>query len=395
MKEYFLKELLEIKNGKDHKNENKGVYPVYGSGGIMRYIDNYLYDDESILLPRKGTLSNIQYVKEKFWTVDTTYYTVLNKEKAIPYYLYYYLRLLDLSNLNSGTGVPSMTFNSYYQIKVKLPNLSTQQKIASILSALDNKIELNHQINATLEEMAKTIYDYWFVQFDFPNKEGKPYKSSGGKMVYNKKLKREIPEGWEVKKLKELLFEVKDNIKPTDYKELPYLPIDKMPLKSLYYFEYENRIKAKSSLIRFLEDDILIGAMRVYFHRVCNAISNGISRSTMMVLRPFEKTHKNFLLFTINRSETIKYASDFSTGSPIPYAKWESSLETFPLSFSNNENIFKKFNKLIDPIIEEFKINNNQNQELASLRDWLLPLLMNGQVAVETAEKKVKEKLKS
>jgi type I restriction enzyme S subunit len=88
---------------------------------------------------------------------------------------------------------------------IKLPDLNTQQKIASVLSSLDAKIELNNKINQELETMAKTLYDYWFVQFDFPNSNGKPYKSSGGKMVYNKELKREIPEGWEVKKISHLL----------------------------------------------------------------------------------------------------------------------------------------------------------------------------------------------
>ena len=103
MKEYFLEELLQIKNGRDHKHLPDGNIPIYGSGGIMRYGNQAIYDDESILLPRKGTLSNIQFVNEPFWTVDTIYYTVVDKEKAIPYYLYYYLKGLDLSNLNSFT----------------------------------------------------------------------------------------------------------------------------------------------------------------------------------------------------------------------------------------------------------------------------------------------------
>ncbi|HPM06682.1 MAG TPA: restriction endonuclease subunit S, partial [Treponemataceae bacterium] len=167
-----------------------------------------IYDDESILLPRKGTLSNIQYINEPFWTVDTIYYTVINKKLANPFYLYNYLKSLDLTKLNSGTGVPSMTFNSYYDLEINVPDLPTQKSIAKVLSDLDAKIELNNKINRELEAMAKTLYDYWFVQFDFPTPPsstsgivGKPYKSSGGKMVYNEELKREIPEGWEVKKL--------------------------------------------------------------------------------------------------------------------------------------------------------------------------------------------------
>lgn len=202
MSEYRLKDLVKIKNGRDHKSLADGVYPVYGSGGLMRMVDSYLYDKPSILLPRKGTLNNIQYSDQPFWTVDTLYYTEINQNKVDAYYLYYYLKLLDLNSLSSGTGVPSMTFGAYNGIKVKLPQLDIQKKISTLLRAIDKKIELNNRINAELEAMAKTLYDYWFVQFDFPDDspqgQGKPYKTSGGKMVYNPTLKREIPEGWEV-----------------------------------------------------------------------------------------------------------------------------------------------------------------------------------------------------
>lgn len=125
MNSFKLKDLLSIKNGKDHKELKDGNIPVYGSGGIMRYGDRSIYSEESILLPRKGTLSNIQYVNEPFWTVDTIYYSVVNRKLANAFYLYNYLRCLDLSGLDSGTGVPSMTFNSYYDLKVELPELSS------------------------------------------------------------------------------------------------------------------------------------------------------------------------------------------------------------------------------------------------------------------------------
>ena len=150
MKKYKLRELLTIKNGCDHKNLQDGCYPVFGSGGVMRYVNQFLYDKPSVLLPRKGSISNIQYCDTPFWTVDTLYYTVVNVELADPYYLYRYLTLLDLSAVITGTGLPSMTFESYYSIEVNLPPLSVQQKVASVLSSLDKKIALNKQINQNL-----------------------------------------------------------------------------------------------------------------------------------------------------------------------------------------------------------------------------------------------------
>ena len=140
---------------------------------------------------------------------------------ANPYYLYRYLSLLDLSGLDSGTGVPSMTFDSYYNISVWLPDVNLQNRISSVLSNIDRKIVLNHQINDNLEKMAKQLYDYWFVQFDFPDENGRPYKSSGGEMVYNKRLKREIPIDWQVKNLMDFA-EIKNGATPSTADEANY-----------------------------------------------------------------------------------------------------------------------------------------------------------------------------
>lgn len=128
---YALKELLKIRNGRDHKQLSDGSIPVYGSGGIMRYASSALYCQTSILLPRKGTLDNIQYTNKPFWTVDTLYYTEIDESKVDPYFLFYYLKQLDISRLWTGTGVPSMTNDAYYQIQVSLPDLPIQHHIAS------------------------------------------------------------------------------------------------------------------------------------------------------------------------------------------------------------------------------------------------------------------------
>ena len=204
VKEFKLRELLKIYNGTKYDHLNKGDIPLYGSGGLMSHVNEALYSGEAILLPRKGTLSNIMYVNESFWTVDTMYYAVVNDKLADAFYLYSYLSQLDLSNLDSGSTLPSMTKSAYESIVVKLPDLKIQKAVATILFNIRKKLETNNKINQELEAMAKTLYDYWFVQFDFPDQNGKPYKSSGGKMVYHPELKREIPEGWGVEKLENL-----------------------------------------------------------------------------------------------------------------------------------------------------------------------------------------------
>ncbi|HOF99373.1 MAG TPA: restriction endonuclease subunit S, partial [Paludibacteraceae bacterium] len=303
----------------------------------------------------------------------------------IKYFLQSDIGQKEINKNTTGSTVFGISAKMFDLIKVPKIKKERQVLIGKILKSLDAKIKLNNRINRELEAMAKTLYDYWFVQFDFPNADGKPYKSSGGKMVYNAELKREIPEGWEVKKLGELVYQVTDSISPDEYPELPYLPIDKLPMKQLYYYEYESRSEANSSLIRFKENDILLGAMRVYFHRVCHAISDGISRSTIIVLRPFKENTKNFALFALNKNEAIEFATNNSTGTSIPYAKWNDSLENYLIGVPKTDYILILFNKIVNPILEKFKVQNKQTQQLTELRDWLLPMLMNGQVTVRQA----------
>ena len=157
-KKYKLKDLLQIKNGKDYKEFNQGNIPVYGSGGIITYINKSIYNGESVLLPRKGSLSNIQYASGEFWTVDTIYWTIINKELVLPKFLYYYLSLLDLSKLDSGSTLPSMTFDSYYNIYVFLPSLEIQEHIINMILPIENKINNNNRINDNLFYCNLSIY---------------------------------------------------------------------------------------------------------------------------------------------------------------------------------------------------------------------------------------------
>jgi type I restriction enzyme S subunit len=203
MSNYRLSDLMQIKYGKDHKHLADGHYPLYGSGGIMRYVEKPLYQSESILIPRKGTLGNLFYLNEPFWSVDTMFYSKINLELAIPKYLYYTLKTFDLASLNVGSAVPSLTTEVLNEVLVSIPNLSTQTAIAEILTSLDDKIELNNRINQELENLTQILYKRWFIDFEFLNKNGEPYKSAGGEMVDSEL--GEIPKGWDVVLLSELL----------------------------------------------------------------------------------------------------------------------------------------------------------------------------------------------
>ena len=159
--ELELGEILKIKNGSDYKKFNIGNIPVYGSGGIINYIDTYIYDKESVLIPRKGSIGNLFYVDKPFWTVDTIFYTVIDKDIVIPKYIYYYLSKVNLEKLNTAGGVPSLTQTVLNKILIPLPPLEEQQKIVNILDRFDKLCnDISEGLPAEIEARQKQ-YEYY------------------------------------------------------------------------------------------------------------------------------------------------------------------------------------------------------------------------------------------
>ena len=361
MKTYKLRDLLEIKNGRDHKELKNGIYPVYGSGGVMRYVDTYLYDKPSVLLPRKGTLDNIQYANKPFWTVDTLYYTEVRQDLVNAYYLYNYLKLLDLSNLDSGTGVPSMTFDSYYNLNVNIPSLPTQQKIAAVLSALDDKIALNRRINAKLEAMAKRLYDHWFVQFDFPG-------DADGKMEYNATLKREIPAGWEVKKLGDFAL-IKRGTTITE-KDTTKGNV-KVVAGGLDFSYYHNQSKRKANCITVSGSGENAGFVNFW--------RKPIFASDCSTVQCENDTDTILCYFALKMQEKRFYRISHKSAQPHIYPK---DVAEIPVVIPN-EVIKNKISDFFIKANNEIAVIETEIQKLTTLRDRLLPLLMNGQVIIE------------
>ena len=159
--ELELGEILKIKNGSDYKKFNIGNIPVYGSGGIINYIDTYIYDKESVLIPRKGSIGNLFYVDKPFWTVDTIFYTVIDKDVVISKYLYYYLSKMNLEKLNTAGGVPSLTQTVLNKILISLPSLEEQQRIVDILDRFDKLCnDISEGLPAEIEARQKQ-YEYY------------------------------------------------------------------------------------------------------------------------------------------------------------------------------------------------------------------------------------------
>jgi len=256
-------------------------------------------------------------------------------------------------------------------------SLPTQQKIASVLSSLDTKIELNNRINAELEAMAKTLYDYWFVQFDFPDEQGKPYKSSGGKMVYNKELKREIPEGWEVETLSSIANITTGKLDSNAEiigGQYPFYTCSAEPT-TIDNYAYDDSV-------------ILVAGN--------NAQGNFHVNRYKGKFNAYQRTY----IITAKEKKYFEYIYQIvKLGTSLLKKKGQGSQTKFiTLGMLTGINIFNTNNSVYDKFYERVKhiflmqMNvRNQNQQLASLRDWLLPMLMNGQVTVKEAEEKLVE----
>ncbi len=266
-----------------------------------------------------------------------------------------------------GTKMPRGDKTQIMEFKIPVFDLKTQQSIAAVLSALDKKIALNKQINARLEQMAKTLYDYWFVQFDFPDASGKPYKSSGGEMVFDETLKREIPKGWEVKSL----GEIADLYQPATLSE-------KELNKNGQFLVYgANGIIGKYNKFNH-ENPVVAVACR---GNSCGAINITQPKSWItgnaMVVNP---KNKNMCIDFIKNTLLVNNLDKVVSGSAQPQI---TRTNFAPLKvITPNESLLKLYSDIINPMFNK-RINRiQQNAKLTELRDFLLPMLMNGQVSV-------------
>jgi len=164
-KKYSLSELVEIKYGRSQKKvvSDTGTIPIYGTGGLMGYATEALYDKPSVLIGRKGSIGNVKYVEHPFWTVDTLFYTIVNTEIVLPKFLYYVMSQIDLNNYNEGTTIPSLRTETLYRLEFDIPSLDMQETILSYLNPIDEKIVENEKINNNLEQQGAALFKKMFI----------------------------------------------------------------------------------------------------------------------------------------------------------------------------------------------------------------------------------------
>lgn len=264
--------------------------------------------------------------------------------------------------------------------KVFVPPLSEQKKIASVLSALDDKIALNKKMNQKLEAMAKRLYDYWFVQYDFPDKNGLPYKTTGGPMTYNPTLKREIPAGWEVSTLANFAEYVKTTTKFD--KAFNYVSTDNM-LAEKQGLSGEILKPASGNVLCYEKNDILISNIRPYFKKIWYADQSGTCSTDVLCVRSLNPDNSYFVYRTLWQDDFFDYVMQGAKGSKMPRGD-KTRIMNYPICIAkeNFDELIKKFSALVVPMQAVIQKNTRENTCLTKLRDKLLPLLMNGQVTV-------------
>lgn len=302
--------------------------------------------------------------------------------------------LPDLLGSATGSTFPNVSRDQLAKAKIFLHSPDQQLAISTILSSLDDKIELNRQMCKTLEDIASTLFKSWFIDFD-PVKAKAVGRAPEGLSPEIAELFPDsfvdsslgkIPKGWEISELGKIAKNIKRNIKSSPETEiLPYVPIDCITSTSLALHNHMPGILAKTSLIKFEKWQILFGAMRPYFHKVCIAPFAGTTRTTAFVLDPINAVDFSFLLITVFQKTTIDFAVNTSQGSTIPYAVWEGGMAKMPIILPP-KHMRQVYNQSTINIFEKILSITEQNETLSLIRDLLLPRLMNGKIKIQEAE---------
>ena len=331
-----LKDVCSIKYGKDHKKLNDGNIPAYGSGGLMRYVDSAIHNKKSVLIPRKGTLSNLFLVEPPFWTVDTLFWTDINLDLIIPDFLYYQLCIMDLASKNVGTAVPSLTTAILNELDVILPSIEEQKHLISILCSIERKIETNQKINDNLQQQAQAIYTSKFIDNANP--------------------------AWEQGHLSDLIA-VKYG---KDHKKLE---------------DGSYPVYGSGGIMRYVERPL-------YDKESVLIPRKGTLNNVMYVNQPFWSVDTMFYT-EMRLSNVAKYVFHFVKSKDLASMNAGSAVPSMTTDILNamevvipSASVLEEFEALVAPMYLTMQENDKQSETLAKLRDTLLPKLMSSEIDV-------------
>lgn len=327
-----------------------------------------------IVVTHRGTLGQLSYIPEdsqyeEYLISQSQFCVTLNTDLVDPIYFAYYFhspegqkRLLSFANYVGVPALASATTN-FKNLEFPLISLGEQKEIVNKILCIENKIRNNTSICSDLESMAKLLYDYWFVQFDFPDENGRPYKSSGGKMVWNDELKREIPEGWDVNHISDYLDVI------TGKEDANFATSN----GKYAFFTCSDDI-LKCDIPKFKGKAVLVAGNGNFNVKYFEGEFNAYQRT--YVLLPKDEKYVGLLYYNVLQS--INLLTKNAVGSIVKFIT-KSDVDNIVMLDGNKNDLLKPFNQ----IVTQIQYLQKENQELASLRDFLLPMLMNGQIKIE------------
>lgn len=395
IKTALLETTCNITTGNLDSNQavSEGKYPFFTCAPDPLKIDSFAFEDSAILIAGNNAkgIFHLNKYSGKFNAYQRTY--VLTEKVGYDLdYLFFSLKL-ELTRLrekSQGSQTKFLTMPLLENIQINDRDLVDQKKIASVLANLDAKIELNDKINAELEKIAKTLYDYWFVQFDFPDEDGKPYKSSGGEMVWSEELKKEIPKGWRVENINEnsLTQLIKPGINFFEGKKRYLATADVIDSKINFQADLiDHESRESRANMQPVENSVWFAKMKnskkvILLGEYSSYLADKFILSTGFAgLKCLNKYSLEYIWGCVNSVffETLK---DRLSNGATQEAINNDSMKSIPLIIPESD-ILKKYNLETHQIYKKMYLNGLENQKLAELRDWLLPMLMNGQVTVE------------
>lgn len=325
-----------------------------------------LFPENTVLMAMYGaTVGKLAILGNEMTCNQASCALVVNPEIADFRYLFYLLwanreRIIGLAN---GAAQQNLSAQTIKSLTFDFPSLKVQKETSEALGSLQDRIESINQAVETAQELLNALYRKWFIE----------YLPWGGTP----------PDSWKRGVLSDVLTRINESTTPGSEPKRPYVPIDSIPMKSLCLEKPRPNDEAKSSLFMFENNDILMGAMRVYFHRVVIAPFSGVTRNTSFVLRPKDKNYLEFALLTCFQESTIEHASATSRGTTMPYAVWNSGLADMPIIIPPAE-VALDFSRKVGPLVEFVRDSYFETSKLRDTFSVLLPEMISGRISVST-----------
>ena len=394
-----LGSVMTLHRGYDLPNAQRkpGNVPVISSSGISGSHSIAKLDGENVITGRYGTIGEVFYHSGPCWPLNTTLFVENfhgNDPKYVAYLLEVMLNALQIDGTDKST-VPGVDRNVLHDLTVPyISGFESQKAVTTVLAAIDGKIANNKKLMTELEETARLIYDYWFTQFDFPDENGKPYRSSGGEMVWSDELKREIPAQWAVGKTGDMIEGIRTGLNPrTNFTlkttGIAYLTVKNITSDGNIDFSGCDFIDERDRVVVHRRSDVSKGDIlfasiaplgRCYLVRQ-DPEKWDINESVFSV-RPNAKTSTSEFLYLLLTSDWFIKAAEGSSAGSIFKGIRNEELRNLNMALPDMETILL-FTERTRPLLDQIGLLQDESRELVRLRNWLLPMLMNGQLVVD------------